>query len=192
MTRGAGLNGPPAARRGAPSVDFGASVGRPRAGGWRRGGGVRFFHEFRRGTLIWHASREFAPRCEPHPARAKWGPMIRMSSGSSLALQRLSREPLRPILGVKVGGNDESRRCSRLRSPLWNWRQLFAGPTDRAGPGLGYHPLAGGQKNCGAACAPKGKWGRIAKIEETAAPQAPQRGNGGSGKMRCCRRRREK
>eukprot|EP00661_Eupelagonemidae_sp_cell13_P014996 gene14996-biopygen5159 len=52
-----------------------------RAQGWRRGGGDPFFHAFRRGTLIWHASREFAPRCESHPARAKCGPMIRMSSG---------------------------------------------------------------------------------------------------------------
>eukprot|EP00661_Eupelagonemidae_sp_cell13_P019283 gene19283-biopygen10018 len=34
---------------------FGASVGRPRAGGWRREG--PFFHKFRRGTLISPASR---------------------------------------------------------------------------------------------------------------------------------------
>eukprot|EP00661_Eupelagonemidae_sp_cell13_P022540 gene22540-biopygen1182 len=53
-----------------------------------------------RRTLIWHASREFAPRCEPHPARAKWNPMIRMGSGSSLAVQRLSRAPLQFILSV--------------------------------------------------------------------------------------------
>eukprot|EP00661_Eupelagonemidae_sp_cell13_P022192 gene22192-biopygen2713 len=98
---------------------FGASVGRPRAGGWRRG--VRFCHESRRGTLIWHASREFAPRCEPHPARAKWGPMIRMGSGSSLAFQRLSRDTLKFILGVKVGGNAFSGRTLRLRTPVWNW-----------------------------------------------------------------------
>eukprot|EP00661_Eupelagonemidae_sp_cell13_P012884 gene12884-biopygen12516 len=59
-----------------------------------------------------HASREFAPRCEPHPARAKWCPMIRLSSGSSLAFQRLSRDTLPFILGVKVGGNEKSSRCS--------------------------------------------------------------------------------
>eukprot|EP00661_Eupelagonemidae_sp_cell13_P023771 gene23771-biopygen4359 len=58
---------------------FGASVGRPRAGGWRRGG-LFFLYGFRRGTRIWHAYCEFAPRCEPHPERAKWGPMIRMGS----------------------------------------------------------------------------------------------------------------
>eukprot|EP00661_Eupelagonemidae_sp_cell13_P010496 gene10496-biopygen246 len=74
----------------------------------RRGvasGGGPFFHEFSRGALISSASREFAPRCEPHPARAKCGPMIRMSSGSSLAFQRLSRDTLKSILNVTVGGN---------------------------------------------------------------------------------------
>eukprot|EP00661_Eupelagonemidae_sp_cell13_P024463 gene24463-biopygen11902 len=78
-------------------------------GGGRRGS---IFHDFRRGTLIGHASREFAPRCEPHPARAKWCPMIRLSSGSSLAFQRLSRDTHPFILGVKVGGNGKSSRCS--------------------------------------------------------------------------------
>eukprot|EP00661_Eupelagonemidae_sp_cell13_P008191 gene8191-biopygen9144 len=56
-------------------------LGRRWAGRAQGGGGGRsVFHEFRRGTLIWHASREFAPRCEPHPrtARTKWGPTIRM------------------------------------------------------------------------------------------------------------------
>eukprot|EP00661_Eupelagonemidae_sp_cell13_P021007 gene21007-biopygen13159 len=53
----------------------------------------------------WHAHFACFPRvrarCEPHPARAKCGPMIRMSSGSSLAFQRLSRDTLPFILGVK-------------------------------------------------------------------------------------------
>eukprot|EP00661_Eupelagonemidae_sp_cell13_P022840 gene22840-biopygen16291 len=51
----------------------------------RRGvaGGGSVVHEFPRRTLLWHASHEFAPRCEPHPARAKWGPIIRMGSGST-------------------------------------------------------------------------------------------------------------
>eukprot|EP00661_Eupelagonemidae_sp_cell13_P022852 gene22852-biopygen10287 len=52
------------------------------------GGGGPFFHEFRRGALISPAFREFAPRCEPHPARAKCGPMIRMSSGSAKKNER--------------------------------------------------------------------------------------------------------
>eukprot|EP00661_Eupelagonemidae_sp_cell13_P013614 gene13614-biopygen11085 len=76
-----------------------------RAQGVAGGGGGPFCHEFRRGTLISPASREFAPRCEPHPARAKCGLMIRMRSGSRLAFQRLSRDTLKSILGVKVGGN---------------------------------------------------------------------------------------
>eukprot|EP00661_Eupelagonemidae_sp_cell13_P024443 gene24443-biopygen8944 len=64
---------------------------------------------FRRGTLIWHASREFAPRCEPDPARAKWGPMIRMSSGSSLAFQRLSQDTPPFILSVRLAGTKKTR-----------------------------------------------------------------------------------
>eukprot|EP00661_Eupelagonemidae_sp_cell13_P025746 gene25746-biopygen7513 len=43
-----------------------------------------------------------------------------MSSGSSLAFQRLSREPLRPILGVKVGGNAFSGRTLRCKKN-WTW-----------------------------------------------------------------------
>eukprot|EP00661_Eupelagonemidae_sp_cell13_P014482 gene14482-biopygen5119 len=58
--------------------------------------------ELSRGALILPAFREFAPRCEPHPACAKWGPMIRMSSGSSLAFQRLSRGTLYFILSVRL------------------------------------------------------------------------------------------
>eukprot|EP00661_Eupelagonemidae_sp_cell13_P025703 gene25703-biopygen3013 len=80
--------------------------------------GCQFFHEFRRGTLICHASREFAPRCEPHPARAKWGPMIRMSSGSSLVSQRLSRDTLKFIRSVRLAVT--RLPGLRLRTPVWN------------------------------------------------------------------------
>eukprot|EP00661_Eupelagonemidae_sp_cell13_P018310 gene18310-biopygen873 len=66
--------------------------------------------ELIRGARISHASREFAPRCEPHPARAKWNPMIRMNSGRSLAFQRLSRAPLQFILSVRLlsSGNKDA------------------------------------------------------------------------------------
>eukprot|EP00661_Eupelagonemidae_sp_cell13_P019797 gene19797-biopygen7008 len=42
----------------------------------------------------------FAPRCEPPRARAKWGPMSRMGSGSSLAVQRPSRDTAFSILSA--------------------------------------------------------------------------------------------
>eukprot|EP00661_Eupelagonemidae_sp_cell13_P025649 gene25649-biopygen1474 len=44
----------------------------------------------RRGALISPAFREFAPRCEPPPARAKCGPMIWMSSGREAAGEALT------------------------------------------------------------------------------------------------------
>eukprot|EP00661_Eupelagonemidae_sp_cell13_P018160 gene18160-biopygen17380 len=48
----------------------------------------------------------FAPRSEPPHARAKWSPMIRMASGSSLASQRWSRAPLSSILGAWLAETD--------------------------------------------------------------------------------------
>eukprot|EP00661_Eupelagonemidae_sp_cell13_P025762 gene25762-biopygen21015 len=104
----AGSTGPELHRtRGGGEVDLWGTgtqaLGRRWAGRVQGGdGGGSVFQECRRGTLIWHASREFAPRCEPHPARAKWSPMIRMGSGSSLAFQRLSRDTLPLILSVRL------------------------------------------------------------------------------------------
>eukprot|EP00661_Eupelagonemidae_sp_cell13_P003154 gene3154-biopygen18684 len=51
-------------------------------------------------------SPAFAPRSESPHARAKWGPMIRVASGSSLAFQRQSRASLFSILGAWVAETD--------------------------------------------------------------------------------------
>eukprot|EP00661_Eupelagonemidae_sp_cell13_P001087 gene1087-biopygen22744 len=97
------------------------SVGRRWAGRAQGGGGggvcSRSFHESPRGTLLWHAPCEFTPRCEPHPARAEWGPMIRMGSGSSLAFQRLSPTLRSSILSVRLASGDLN--FENVRSPTW-------------------------------------------------------------------------
>eukprot|EP00661_Eupelagonemidae_sp_cell13_P013928 gene13928-biopygen18597 len=70
---------------------------------WGGGGGRRFFLvNFAGNGSINRKLPTFAPLSGPQPTRAKWGPMIRMGSGSSLASQRLSREPLRAILSVRL------------------------------------------------------------------------------------------
>eukprot|EP00661_Eupelagonemidae_sp_cell13_P008663 gene8663-biopygen19659 len=109
-------------------------AGRAQGGGGRQGGSV-FFHESRRGTLIWHAPREFAPRCEPHPARAKWGPVIRLRSGSRLAFQRLSRDVLKFILSIRLAATrfpvvpSGAKRCdvaSSLTLPIRPRQSIFS------------------------------------------------------------------
>eukprot|EP00661_Eupelagonemidae_sp_cell13_P010450 gene10450-biopygen7764 len=53
----------------------------------------------------------FAPRSGPPHARATGAQMIRMASGSSLAFQRLSREPLRVFLSVRLATHATPAPC---------------------------------------------------------------------------------
>eukprot|EP00661_Eupelagonemidae_sp_cell13_P005220 gene5221-biopygen16197 len=69
---------------------FGASVGRPRAGGWR-GGGVRFLFQFPPSGAKVPRDFRLLRRDAHRRARAPGAQMIRMGSGSSPAFQRLSR-----------------------------------------------------------------------------------------------------
>eukprot|EP00661_Eupelagonemidae_sp_cell13_P020243 gene20243-biopygen19100 len=69
------------------------------------GGGGPFFPNNRRGTLISPAFREFAPRCEPPPARAKCGAMIRMSSGTRSAGVQYHNLPLAGCVVVRKCDN---------------------------------------------------------------------------------------
>eukprot|EP00661_Eupelagonemidae_sp_cell13_P007622 gene7622-biopygen13603 len=89
---------------GTPSRSFLASGWRERnPGTWIQKKRIQF-RDFRNLSRVGVRDLEnptFTPRSEPPHARAKWSPMIRMVSGSSLAFQRLSRDTLPFILSVR-------------------------------------------------------------------------------------------
>eukprot|EP00661_Eupelagonemidae_sp_cell13_P009247 gene9247-biopygen6194 len=84
------------------------------------------------------------------------------------------------VISAEGGGGAMLLQSITFSGAALGCSNSFAGPTDRARPGLGYHPRpgphGGGQQHCGAAGAALGKKNGISGKSKTAALQAPRRG----------------